>query len=183
MTAVVSTFLDTELGKGKYLFFLVTFTDFESKLTAELEKQWLPFGSALGVDGTAVRAYFKRENQTFDEVQKKSWPSEVCDQMAKEQDPYMLIIDKPFYQFDPTKHKWGIVWFSKFFEHPQEIYRMFGSLAKKVKEGEDIFEWAASLTKKQKYGKLTKYFDVKPGIFGFTVDIKSALKDLAGINQ
>ena len=48
MSALVSTFLDVSLGKGKYLFFLVAWTDYESHIKQELDKQWQPFGSHLG---------------------------------------------------------------------------------------------------------------------------------------
>jgi hypothetical protein len=60
---------------------------------------------------------------------------------------------------------------------------MFDALAKKVKEGGDVFGWAASLAQNQKYQKVAKYFQFKPGIFGATFDVKSALEDLAGVKN
>jgi hypothetical protein len=183
MTAVVSTFLDVDLGKGRYLFFLVTWTDYQSQIKQELDKNWLPFGADLGVDGTAIRAYDQAINSTMDEVHMKPWPPKVLDQMQREQDPYMLIIDRPFGQFDPTEHRWNIIWFSRFQETPGSIYRLFGCLARKVKAGEDIFEWAGSLARKEKYAEFAKYFQVKPGLFGVTLDVKAIFQDMAGLQK
>src|SRR5271163_1777865 len=177
MTSIVSTFLDTDLGKGKYLFFLVTWNDFVSRISDELDKQWSHFGEALGVDGTAIRAFNKAKNKTYDEIQSKSWPPEIRERMFREQDPYMLIIDNTFDNFDPHLNKWSVIWFSEFYERPGAIDRLFGALANKVRRGEDIFEWAASLSKKKQYSKFSKYFEIKPGIFGVTLNVKSALED------
>jgi hypothetical protein len=181
MSAVVSTFLDVELGKGKYLFFLVAWDDYETAIREQLDKQWLPFGADLGVDGTAIRAYDQMIKSTWDEVQKKEWPDPIRERMESEQDPYMLIIDRKFEEFTPMEHRWSIVWFSEFMSKPESIYRFFGSLAKKVKVGEDIFEWTAAVARKQKYSKIAKYFSIKPGIFGASVDVKAALEDLAAV--
>ena len=151
MTAIVSTFLDVELGKGKYLFFLIALSDYESAIREQLDKQWLPFGADLGVDGTAIKAYDQKMKSTWDEIQQKKWPDAIRERMESEQDPYMLIIDKKFEEFNPIEHRWSIVWFSDFMSKPESIYRFFGSLAKKVRAGEDIFEWTAGVAKKQKY--------------------------------
>jgi len=89
----------------------------------------------------------------------------------------MLVIQKDFAEFNPSEHNWGIVWFSSFFDKPEQIYRLFGSLAQRVEKGEDIFGYIQSLTKKQKSEKFTKYFQLKPGIFGASIDVKAILED------
>ena len=179
MTAIVSTFLDIDLGKGKYLFFLITMSDFESKLTEELDKQWPIFGEALGVNGTAIRSFSKKTNQTYDEVFQKPWPLGIAARMLKEQDPYMLITDTPFEEFDPNNHNWSIIWFSDFFKKSDLIYRVFGILAKKVADGEDIFHWTSSLSKK---AGLAQHVEVKPGIFGVSLNMTPALEKILGID-
>lgn len=72
MSGIVSTFLDTQLGKGKYLFFLIMWLDFESDITKALNDNWEKFGEAIGTDGLAIRPFSKSNDKTYDEVQKKS---------------------------------------------------------------------------------------------------------------
>jgi hypothetical protein len=81
MSEVVSTFVNVDRGKSKYLFFLVRVNDYESTIKEEIEKNWLPFGEALGVNGTAVKAYDQKKNSTYGEVTKKPWPTKLLDQM------------------------------------------------------------------------------------------------------
>jgi hypothetical protein len=88
MSALVSTFLDISLGKGKYLFFLVAWTDYESNIKQELDKQWQPFGSHLGIDGTIIRAYDQHSNETYQETLQKQWPRDIAKRMKQEQDPF-----------------------------------------------------------------------------------------------
>ena len=114
MSAIVSTFLDTQLGKGKYLFFLIMWSDFESAITKALDDNWKKFGEAIGTDGLAIRSFSKSNDKTYDEVQKKEWLAEIAARMSKELDPYMLIINKAFEEFDPKEHVWSIVWFFRF---------------------------------------------------------------------
>lgn len=95
----------------------------------------------------------------------------------------MLIINTAFEEFDPKEHVWSIVWFSDFQKSPEVIYRLFGAFARKIHGGEDIFTWADLLSKKTKYSRLSKYLEIKPGVFGVSVDVKSALDDLAGIEM
>jgi hypothetical protein len=63
-------------------------------------------------------------------------------------------------------------------ERPRINLKTFDSLAKKASNGEDIFHWVASLSKKVKNAKYRSYFDVKPGIFGVTLNAKALLEDL-----
>src|SRR5437660_919517 len=178
MSEVVSTFVNVDRGKSKYLFFLVRVNDYESTIKEEIEKNWLPFGEALGVNGTAVKAYDQKKNSTYGEVTKKPWPAKLLDQMWSARDGFMLIIEKSFVEFDPTSDRWSIIWFSDFSKDPGSIYKTFDSLAKKASNGEDIFHWVASLSKKVKNAKYRSYFDVKPGIFGVTLNAKALLEDL-----
>ena len=149
MSGIVSTFLDTQLGKGKYLFFLIMWLDFESDITKALNDNWEKFGEAIGTDRLAIRPFSKSNDKTYDEVQKKEWLAEIAARMSKEQDPYMLIINTAFEEFDPKEHVWSIVWFSDFQKSPEVIYRLFGAFARKIHGGEDIFDGLTYCLKRQ----------------------------------
>lgn len=51
MSELVSSFLDVQLGKQKYLFFLITWADYVTKLSKVLDEQWQAFGADLGHAG------------------------------------------------------------------------------------------------------------------------------------
>lgn len=180
MSELVSSFLDVQLGKQKYLFFLITWNDYVTMLSDELDKQWQAFGADLGPSGTVVRAYRQHAKKSFDEVMAKQWPKEIFRRFGLEQDPFMVVIDRDFAAFNPSEHPWATIWFSDFFKEPGQIYRLLGSLARRVERGEDIFDYIQSLARKQKLKKVGRYFELKPGIFGASVDIKTVLEDLAG---
>jgi hypothetical protein len=124
MSEVVSTFVNVDRGKSKYLFFLVRVNDYESTIKEEIEKNWLPFGEALGVNGTAVKAYDQKKNSTYGEVTKKPWPTKLLDQMWSARDGFMLITEKSFIEFDPTSDRWSIIWFSDFSKDPGSISKL-----------------------------------------------------------
>jgi hypothetical protein len=183
MSELVSSFLDVQLGKQKYLFFLITWTDYVTKLSKALDEQWQAFGADLGPRGSVIRAYQQHAKNSFEEVMAKPWPKEIGKRFDNEQDPFILVIDRDFAVFKPGEHPWTIIWMSDFYSEPERIYRLFGSLAKRVEHGENIFEYVQSLAQKQKVKKAGKYFELKPGIFGASVDIKAMLEDLAGADQ
>ena len=96
MSELVSSFLDVQLGKQKYLFFLITWNDYVTTLSDELDKQWQAFGADLGPSGTVVRAYRQHAKKSFDEVMAKQWPEEIFKRFGLEQDPFMVVIDRDF---------------------------------------------------------------------------------------
>ncbi len=180
MSQIVSTFVNVHQGKSKYLFFLVRANDYESKIKKGIEENWKLFGAALGVDGTAIEPYATKTNSTFGEVEKKNWPPDVLKRIWASADGFMLIIDKDFANFDPAIDRWGIIWLSDFEKEAETIYKLFDTLAKKAVAGEDIFDWVSSQSKKIKFEKAEGFFEAKPGIFGFAINLKEILKWLVG---
>ena len=180
MSEIVSSFLDVQLGKQKYLFFLITWAEYVTTLSKELDDQWKAFGADLGPNGKDIQAYQRHAKDNFENVMAKGWPEDIQNRFANEQDPFILVIDRDFAIFNPGEHPWAIIWMSDFFKEPGTIYRLFGSLARRVDRGQDIFEYLQSVARKQKIEKVNSYFELKPKIFGVSVDIKAMLQDLAG---
>ncbi|NQU56364.1 MAG: hypothetical protein HQ513_03955 [Rhodospirillales bacterium] len=112
---------------------------------------------------------------------KKSWPDDVGQRFDAEQDPFMLIIDKDFNEFNPELDRWGIVWFSNFSDKPDSIYKFFGCIARKVRRDEELFDYLSSVAHQEKYKKFGKYFELKkPELFGISIDVQAILEDLIG---
>jgi hypothetical protein len=181
MSEKVSSFVRVDIGDFRYLFFLVTWNEFVTSIRDELKKQADPFGEVLGLKGKVVRSFESMARETFRQVTDKKWPQEIKERIEQDQDPFMLIIDKSFKEFDPQEHQWSIIWFSDFQQKTSSIYRLFGALAVKVQKNEDLFAYLNSVARKDKYKALTKYLELKtPQIFGISIDIKAILDDIIG---
>ena len=180
MSELVSSFLDVQLGKQKYLFFLITWNDYVTSLSKTLDDQWEAFGADLGPNGTVIKAYERYAKDNFENVMAKAWPPDIQNRFYSEQDPFIVVIDRDFAAFNPTEHPWAIIWMSEFFKEPGTIYRLFGSMARRVERGQDLFEYLQSVARKQKIEKVNSYFELKPKIFGVSVDIKG---DVAGLGE
>ena len=103
--------------------------------------------------------------------------------MNSEQDPFMLDIQEDFKKFDPKAHRWSIVWFSDFWKKTDSIWRVFATLARKVRSDENLFDYLEGISRKQKYAKVSKYIEIKPGLCGTSIDVKAILEDLLGIGD
>ena len=93
----------------------------------------------------------------------------------------MLVIENNFDAFDPSLGRWSVVWFSDLADKPEVLWRVFAALAKKIQRGEDIFKYLESLSRGGKYDAIAKYIEVKPGLFGTTVNVKAIAEDLLGL--
>jgi hypothetical protein len=179
MTEKVSAFWPVENRQFRYLFFIVNWSDYSNSITSSLERNLETFGEDLGIKGAVIQAYKAKKYETFQEVKEKAnWPIVVRDRIDSEDYPFMLIINTDFKSFDPQEHKWGIIWFSDFAGNPDTIPKILGNLIKKIKQDEDIFNYFGALNLKQDAKEFMKYFEMKPGIFGFSIDIKAFLNDL-----
>jgi len=112
----------------------------------------------------------------------KNWPDEIRERFNSEQEPFMLVIEKSFNEFNPESDRWGIVWFSNFYDNPESVYRLFSALARKVRQNEDVFVFLSAITRKDKYKKFGKYFDLKkPEVFGVSIDVQAIIEDVLGV--
>lgn len=177
MSEKVSSFVNVSAGRFRYVFYFVTWNDFVTGIREELEKQLDPFGEALGERGSVVQAFKSMSGRTFEEVLAKDWDAELKAQLSSDPDPFLLVIDQDFSSFDPRAHRWGIVRLSTFAKQPDSIYRLLAILARKVQKDEDVFEYLQTIAKKQKASRLSKYIQLKPGVFGVSLDISAILED------
>src|SRR5215831_9272568 len=107
MSELVSSFVDVQLGKQKYLFFLVTWNEYVTTLSKVLDEQWQAFGADLGPNGSVIRAYQRHAKTSFGEVMAKQWPEDIRTRFDNEQDPFILVVDRDFVAFDPHEQQWA----------------------------------------------------------------------------
>ena len=181
MSEQVSAFWPVQIGVFEYLFFVANWNDYSSTISSSLDSNLEKFGIGLGLKGKVIESYSHAKGDTFKEItQKDHWPYNVKERFEKEQFPFMLVIDESFEKFDPGKHRWGIIWFSDFVNDPNSVPKIFGSLVRKIRQDIDLFEYLISLARDHKTKEFTEYFEIKPGIFGISVDIKALLFDIGG---
>jgi hypothetical protein len=181
MSALVSSFVPVEVGKRKVLFFFVCWIDFVNDIAAELEKHREAFGQALGLHATVLQAYKGANMDVAKEVMAKAWPPDIGRRIEGEQYPFMLAIENNFSDFEPGIHRWAIVWFSEMADNPSVLWKIFASIARKVQQGEDIFEYLERLSRSGKYDAIAKHIEIKPGTHGVSIDIKAIFEDLLGL--
>lgn len=139
MSAKVSSFEKVKVGAYDYLFFLVAWNDYETSLKEELSRNFEKFGEHIGTEGLIVQAYDKDKWATGEQILEKDW-GDLAARLQNEQEPFLLVIDTDFSKFDPKTDKWGIIWISDYFNDRNAIPRLFFSIQKKLKKGEDLFE-------------------------------------------
>jgi len=185
MSAKVSMFAPVKLGNFKYLFLIVGWNDYGTQLKEEMAKQLDAFGADLSTSALVLQAYKASEYQTFEEVAKKEWPADFGKRLAEEVDPCMLVIDRDFEAFDPAKDRWAVIWFSDLSIYARDLPRLFHKLAQLSRGGENVFEYLKRLAlkaqakKAAKLGRIAKYFEVKPNVFGISIDVGKILEDVS----
>jgi hypothetical protein len=177
MSSKVSSFDNVKIGDFSYLFLIVSWNDYASNVANELEKHFDSFGQDLALKGEVLKPYSTASYDVAESVLSKNWPENLKVKLADSQDPFMLIINTDYNDFDPQQHLWGIVWFSDFVEKPERIYRVFSRLAHQTRKDEDIFTYLRSLNRKKSLKKWINYFEIKPKLFGIAVDVNAIFED------
>ena len=180
MSALVSSFIPVDVGRRKYLFFLVAWNDFQNSITEAVAQNREAFGESLGLHATVVQAYKGASYKVAEEVKHKAWPPDVDRRMGEEHYPFMIAIEDDFAMFEPNLHRWGVVWFSDLERDPATLWKVFSALARKVQRGEDLFEYLRTLSQNAMYKQAATYIEAKPGIFGISINIKAIAQDLLG---
>lgn len=179
MSEKVTAFWPVQVGRFKYLFFLISWNDYSNSITESLERNFEIFGRDLELKGKVIQAYQNAKGQTFEEVKRKiGWPDAVRDRLDSELYPFLLVINESFERFDPRGNEWSIIWLSDFRENQDSISEIFGMLLRRIRKDENLFDYFKSLFRKQAAKKFMDRIEMKPGIFGFSVDVKAILADL-----
>ena len=185
MSAKVSLFAPVKIGSYKYLFIIVGWNDYSTRLKEEMNVQLDAFGADLGTSGLVLQPYKASEYQTFEEIAKKDWPSEFRKRLEDEVDPCMLVIDRDFEAFNPANDRWAVVWFSDLSTYAKDLPRLFHKLAQLSRSKEDVFGYLKQLALKDvakkaaKLGRLAKYFEIKPEVFGISIDVGKIVEDVS----
>lgn len=177
MSEIVSTFSRVEIGDFNYLFFIIAWNDYITPMRDELNKQLIAFGADLSVKGKVISSYDNASYRVYQEVLKKNWNKGFRSSIEKEHEPLMLIIGVDFEEFDPQQHRWAVIRFSSY--PVDSIPKFFHKLALITRKNKDIFSYLRRLATKKNVAEAAKYFEIKPEIFGVSINVNAIIEDLA----
>ncbi len=178
MTAKVSSFSAVRMNNYDYVFIVAGWNEFVTPITDELYKQIEPFGEALGLNGLVVQPYKSATRNTLDEVTGKNWDKDIRARFDRETYPFIIIINTDFAKFNPASHFWSIIWFSEYENQPSRIVTLFQKLANKTRTNKNVFSYLKCVTLESKVKRVAKYIELKPAVFGISIDAKAILNDL-----
>lgn len=186
MTATVSKAATPVAAHYRYVFLVVTWQDYVHPVGEQIEAQIDAFGADLAGRGIVVRAFPRRSYEFYEEVKGKPWPQDIRGRMDEENAPFMVILAEDFTQFDPTDDEWAIIWFSDFDDEPARIRHLFATLAAKTRKGEDVIAYLQQVAARQQVSRLAKlasYIEIKPKVFGVSLDVTAILRDLSSASH
>ncbi len=160
-----------------YVFFLEdSWIDEKRK---ELSRNFKNFSREIGIEALAISGL---DLNNFNDQVTSSFSDLIGNDRLSL--PALIITDKlPSLEgeVNETSEEARVIYFSlasKDWNHG-EITELLSRIAKAIKE-EDTFDRLQRLDKRQfdkRWGWLTRYFDLKPGIAGFSIDIDAMIND------
>jgi hypothetical protein len=174
----VSTFATVQLGRARYLCYLVVPEPYQTEITMELAKHVEAFGEQLGEYGALIQPFENAKRQTFQEVANKAWDENVRRKVEDAMYPFLLVIGTGFADFNPQDSKWALIWFEDYEETPKDIFKVLSGLARQVVSGESVFDYLKKVSREHALEEGAKRIQVRPGAFGVSIDAKAILMDL-----
>lgn len=181
---------------GRYLFVLVEQNNFATPLREELHRQVRPFAAALKSQGSIAIAMPNRQVEFMQEVLSKSWPDGVLERLYREFDPALIVVEKDWQDFDPSQDSYAIVWITDV--EQGQIAAMLHNLAMRAAHHtDDLIEHlrgVADRTMKARaaeaakrgtgwLARLASYIELKPQVFGVTIDLQALLRDISELRD
>lgn len=180
---ITTKFIGTKIEGMNYLFFLLTEDYIEShrRMAEDLEPLLTNFARALEDTGALVKPFLGNAETTKSDILKKDWDEK--EKLRIQQTPGILVIDTDFDKFSPRLNHWFHFSFrdamSKYGEvEIFELKELLSALAELCRSGKEIFVFADEIAKKKAMQELYDSFELKPGMFGFSFDIKKGIEFL-----
>ena len=178
---VTARYAGTVLGKVNYLFLLLTedYIEENRKIAEAVSPLLTKFARDLGDEGALVRPFKGHEATTLGDVVRRPWGNEMIMRMRRDL-PALLAIDEDFDHFDPSKHQYIYISLRDSMDQfgnvkVFELQEFLEALTEAVKNGE-VFETARKQLREHKQRLAWGALQLKPGIFGFALDLKKGLE-------
>ena len=175
-----SNFLAIARDQYLYLFFLVADrywidTSEGRDIGAVVEEA---FARDLGERGAVVTSFLEDRDRNHQLILSKPWPSNVVELLDGRSDPILLVISHDFMTFDPRQDDYALVLLGN---DVREVIQNLKRLAKYVRNGEGLFDFLKKRgSVDTAWRRLAQASELKPGAFGFTVDLKQLVASFGG---
>lgn len=178
---ITTRFIGTKKDGMNYLFFLLTEDYIEShrRITEDLEPLLRKFARDIGETGALVRPFHGDEEATKRDILTKDWAEK--EKRRIEHTPGILAIDVDFDKFNPRSNHWFHFSMRDLMSRYGEVsifeaQELLSTLAEYCRSGKNIFKIADETARRKVMGELYDSFELKPGMFGFSFDIKKGIR-------
>lgn len=173
---ITHSYLGTTKGPYRCLFFLLLedYIEVQTQFVKELELYLERFARRLGDLSAVVKPFAADIEDTRKHVLDKQWSEKELREISKT--PSLLMINEDFGTFDPRLHPWLQFHFGqKLYEGVPGVYR-YGDTLQRLAEAvldvnHDVFEAAHDLVHKLEFSDALRVFEVKPGVFGVSINL------------
>ena len=189
----VSSFTAVGGAPYRYSYLLVVPNSYLDSVRDELNRQLDAFAADLYGEGEVARAFPERIYEVAREVLDKPWPGEIGLRMGWEGSPFIVVIDRPFREFDPREDPHAVIWLGDFERDPSTIRPLLQSLARKTRSEEDVIIYLCEVAREEERiadaaqnaeaigiaARMASYVEIKPRVFGVGIDLSAILRDIA----
>lgn len=117
--------------------------------------------------------------KTRREVLNLPWSYKIWGELDRTSNPYLLITCTPLANFYPAIDKYIIMHFPEAISNVAQYIELLNEIAEEIKADNDIFKWKQRKARQRIAGSTLKRvlesIEAKPGMFGFSVDLKKLL--------
>lgn len=177
------SFVGIKKGDLDYLMFYITedYVEQQIKLRQQLDPLLEELARNLQHKGAVVKA-FDRDVELANEELTKQFDQDFTRDIIMTFDnsmekPGLLILNSDIKSFDPKTHKWLYISFRNFLDdfggvNIYKLKELFNILTFSLKHNKDLFREAEIHLRKEKAVSAHKMVELKPGIFGISLDLK-----------
>ena len=176
---ITHSYIGVTRGKMRYLFFLLyedyieSQTQFAHQLDLELER----FARRLRDKGAVVRPFIGDIEEVKTHILEKNWTRNQREELRNT--PAILMINVDFNEFDPQKHPWFILHFGRHtnYENINQIRDILERISESAfDESVDLFNVARQAYYNIEAEDIMRMFELRPGIFGFSIDLRYGIE-------
>lgn len=166
-------------GPFKYLFFVLLedYTDLEQGFVKEFRVDLERLARDMGSRGAVVEPFLGDIETTRAELLDKAWTEQEAGEVVRV--PSLLVINKDFDDFSPRSDPWIIFHFDerRYGGHEgradlRETFRAIVAAVASPDSERDLYSIAQDVASQG--ADFSKVFGLRPGLFGFSIDILAA---------
>ena len=176
---ITHSYLGTTRGAARCLFFLLykDYVDTQLTFAKDFDQEIERFARNLGEAGVVVKPFLGDIENTHSSFLEKAWTPPQIQPLQKT--PAMLMIDVDFKAFDPRNNRWVLLTFGDSYWHSQDsdkaqLRALLKHIAEAVLNYEiDPFEIALEAVRRQSLKRGSEIFNLRPGMFGISIDLRA----------